>query len=84
MEDKEYWCFQFKEPVVKFGWEYKQTANTDSAATPLRYFRWDLIYYLTLLLQVTSQLDIYRLYFNKTIVEVPQQDWKLNIGFIIN
>lgn len=22
-EDKEYWCFQFKEPVLKLGWEYK-------------------------------------------------------------
>ena len=29
LEDKEYWCFQFKEPVIKAGWEYKQTANTD-------------------------------------------------------
>ena len=84
LEDKEYWCFQFKEPVIKAGWEYKQTANTDKEATPMRYFRWDLIYYLQLIIQVTSQFDIYRLYFNKTIVEVPQQDWKLNIGFIIN
>ena len=38
----------------------------------MRYFRWDLIYYLQLIIQVTSQFDIYRLYFNKTIVEVPQ------------
>ena len=22
-EDKEYWCFQFKEPIIKLGWEYK-------------------------------------------------------------
>lgn len=74
----------FKEPVIKAGWEYKQTANTDTEATPLRYFRWDLIYYLKFLLQVTSKMDIYRLYFNETIISVPQQDWKINVGFIVN
>lgn len=67
LEDKEYWCFLFKEPIVKFGWQYKQTANTDKEATPLRYFRWDLIYYLQFLMQITSKMDIKRLFFNELI-----------------
>lgn len=28
-EEKTYWCFQFAEPIMKTGWNYKQTANTD-------------------------------------------------------
>ena len=66
-EEKSYWCFKFKEPVMKTGWEYKQTANTDQEATPLKYFRWDLIFYLNVLLHVTSTLDVFRLYYNQSI-----------------
>jgi len=83
-EEKTYWCFMFKEPILKTGWSYKQTANTDKGATPLKYFRWDLIFYTNMLFQVTSTIDIFRLYYNRTILEMPQLDWKLNIGFIIN
>ena len=50
----------------------------------MRYFRWDLVFYLQLLLKITSDFDIYRFYFNQSIFEVPQQDWKFNMGFHIN
>ena len=33
---------------------------------------------------MTSTLDIFRLYYNKSVFEMPQLDFKVNTGFIIN
>ena len=82
--DKTYWCFKFKEPVIRAGWKYKQTANTDAAATPLKSFRWDLIFYMKTGVKTTSTMDVFRFYFNEWIFEFPDIDWDLNIGFIMN
>ena len=83
-EAKVYWCFVFKEPLVTLGWEYNQDANTSVDSTPLKHLRWDLIYYLKNELQIMSVMDIYRLYFNESIFEVPRIDLKLDIGMIVN
>lgn len=82
--EKTYWCFQFKEPIIRCGWKYKQTANTDKEATPLKSFRWDYILYMKTGLKTTSTMDIFRLYYNQWIFEFPDVDWDLNIGFIMN
>ena len=83
-EEKTYWCFQFKEPIIRAGWKYNQSAATDAAATPLKNFRWDWIVYLKSGLKVISTMDVFRLYFNYWVLEVPDIDWDLNIGFIWN
>jgi len=45
-EDKVYWCISFSEPLVTFGWEYDQDANTSEESEPLKYLRFDLLFYL--------------------------------------
>ena len=83
-EEKTYWCIAFTEPVLRTGWEYNQDANTDASATPLKYLRFDLVFYLSVHLQITSTMDIYRLYFGEHMFEVPQIDFKFDIGSIWN
>ena len=68
---KVYWCLAFSEPVVTFGWEYKQDANTSAESTPLKHLRFDLIYYLQHRFKITSTADIFRLYYNQAIIESP-------------
>ena len=50
--------------MMTLGWEYNQDANTDSTSTPLKHLRFDLLFYLENEFQVTSTMDIYRLYYN--------------------
>ena len=83
-EDKIYWCLTFDEPIVKLGWEYDQTANTDEQQEPNRNFRQDLTIYLTQQLKITSTLDVYRLLYNQLMFELPQFSVKLNLGFTVN
>ena len=61
---KVYWCLAFEEPIIKFGWQYKQDANTSKESTPIKHLRFDLIYYLQNKFQLTSTMDIFRLYYN--------------------
>jgi hypothetical protein len=81
---KVYWCFAFSEPVITVGWEYKQDANTSAESTPLRHLRFDLLYYLQHRFKITSTMDIFRLYYNQSIFELPQTEWKLDLGMIMN
>ena len=63
-ETKVFWCFAFTEPIVTIGWEYNQDANTNEESTPLKHLRFDLLFYLTTQFQITSTMDIFRLYYN--------------------
>ena len=83
-EEKVFWCFTFTEPVSVIGWEYNQDANTDQTSTPNKHLRFDLLFYLTNHLQVTSTMDIFRLYYNQSMFEIPQIDMKLDWGAIFN
>ena len=82
--EKVYWCFQFAEPLVTFGWEYKQDANTAPESTPIKHLRWDMIWYLQNQFKITSIMDIYRLFYGNMKFEVPRIDLKLDIGMIVN
>jgi hypothetical protein len=46
--------------------------------------RFDLIFYLQNQLEVVSTMDIYRLYYNMAIAEIPRVDAKLDVGMIMN
>ena len=67
---------------MRTGWEYNQSANTDDSSTPLKHLRFDLIFYLTTKLQATSTMDIFRLYYNQSMFEMPQIQFKLDVGAI--
>lgn len=83
-ETKVFWCFAFTEPIVTLGWEYNQDANTSEESTPLKHLRFDLLFYLTTQFQITSTMDIFRLYYNQSMAELEQVDTKLDTGFIVN
>ena len=83
-EDKVFWCFVFEEPLVTFGWEYEQDANTSTESTPNKHLRWDLIYYLENQISIQSIMDVYRLIYWEYIAEIPRVDMKIDIGMIIN
>ena len=82
--EKTYWCFAFTEPILTLGWEYNQDANTSTESTPLKHLRFDLIYYLDIHLQLTSTLDIFRLYYNQFMFELSKIKYKFEYGTIIN
>ena len=82
-EFKNFWCFTFTEPVLRLGWEYNQDAETSEESTPNKHLRFDLILYAEAHLQVTSTLDIYRFYYNQAMFEIPQIDFKIDLGTII-
>lgn len=84
IEDKIYWCYTFTEPILTIGWEYNMDANTDASSTPNKHLRWDLIFYLTSQLKITSTIDIYRLLYNQMVYSIPQIDWKIETGAIWN
>jgi len=81
---KSFWCFAFTEPVLTLGWEYNQDANTSTESTPLKHLRFDLIYYLDIHIQITSTLDIFRLYYNQFMFELSKIKYKIEYGSIIN
>ena len=83
-EQKVFWCFAFTEPLLTLGWEYNQDANTSKETTPLKHLRFDLLFYLTTQAQIISTMDIFRLYYNQTMFEVEQFDFKYDLGVIIN
>lgn len=83
-EQKNYWCFDFAEPNLKMGWEWKQVNNTDEDATPLKYFRQDVAAYAQAYFKVTSNLKIDNLYQNEFVVDIPSFKVYIYTGMIIN
>lgn len=53
-EQRNFWCFDFSEPNLKMGWEWKQVNNTDEDATPIKYFRQDIAAYAQVYFKVVS------------------------------
>ena len=69
-DQKVFWCFSITEPIITVGWEYNQDANTSLESTPLMHLRFDLLFYLTAQAQVLSTMDIFRLYYNQSMMEL--------------
>lgn len=84
MEDKEYWCWTFTEPLVTLGWKYNMDANTSEDSTPLRHLRWDLIFYLQNQIEIKSIFEVFRLFHQEFSMEMPRVDLEIDFGFIFN